>query len=724
MPHPDAGPGTLVAVTAPQALREERASLDQQLAPLQSLTSQQLLAKTNPAFAPSPTYTTSDAAGIGGLATIQGSVLALQPAELATLGRQGFVIVDRKRFPSFVYGYATLYAEDLPVYVSADSILFAVHRSYDALLMSLERGALSPELQRLLSGMRARLASADLSALPAQARADADTYLTVAESLLKGSVVTPAAGGDAALVGKLVAQALAASGAQEVTLFGIKRKEDFSQFEPRGHYNDGDLLSRYFKAMMWLGRIDFRLLETQPDGSQVFRRPQLEAALVLRELMSPELRQHFDRIDRTVTAFVGEHDYMQLSELDALLADLGVASIAALTDVSDQRIAQAIVDGGYGTQRIASHIMRNGMEHTGTLPLSSSFALLGQRYVLDSHVFSNVVYDRVQQGQVKRMLPSPLDVGYAALGNDQAAQLLASELTTYPYAAELASMRLLADAHPQEFWQANLYNLWLGAIRTLSPNAATLASDASGLPPVARSEAWGRRLLSTQLASWAELRHDTLLYAKQSYTAGATCEFPDAFVDPYPEFYRAVARYAEQGTALLAGLGFAAGTYPIAGAKDYFERLGSVAERLRSMAEHQLTGAAYTPEMLAFINDAVKIQQGCGSPSGSEGWYAKLFSNSLDGVELDPTMADVHTQPTDEGGTPVGKVLHVATGMPRLMVVINEGCSGPRAYAGLASSYFERVTENFERLQDEPWAEEIEQSHPADPSWLSDIVQR
>ena len=30
-----------------------------------------------------------------------------------------------------------------------------------------------------------------------------------------------------------------------------------------------------------------------------------------------------------------------------------------------------------------------------TLPLSRSFALLGQRYVVDSHVFSNVVFDRV-----------------------------------------------------------------------------------------------------------------------------------------------------------------------------------------------------------------------------------------------------------------------------------------------------------------------------------------
>ena len=50
------------------------------------------------------------------------------------------------------------------------------------------------------------------------------------------------------------------------------RKIDFSQFTPRGHYNkeiytrDGVItLENYFKAMMWLGRIDF-LLTAPPEN--------------------------------------------------------------------------------------------------------------------------------------------------------------------------------------------------------------------------------------------------------------------------------------------------------------------------------------------------------------------------------------------------------------------------------------------------------------------------
>jgi hypothetical protein len=62
--------------------------------------------------------------------------------------------------------------------------------------------------------------------------------------------------------------------------------------------------------------------------------------------------------------------------------------------------------------------------------------------------------------------------------------------------------------------------------------------------------------------------------------------------------------------------------------------------------------------------------------------------------------------------------------MPRLMVVAVDTCTGPRAYAGLSSSYFEKTTERFERLNDEDWANSIRAANPDDVSWLSDVVTR
>ena len=74
----------------------------------------------------------------------------------------GFTISERQRFPSFVYGYQSIYSADLPVYISADSILYAVHESYDELLKAVEYGSLIPTLTRLLTSMRGRLGSGRL----------------------------------------------------------------------------------------------------------------------------------------------------------------------------------------------------------------------------------------------------------------------------------------------------------------------------------------------------------------------------------------------------------------------------------------------------------------------------------------------------------------------------------------------------------------------------------
>ena len=122
-----------------------------------------------------------------------------------------------------------------------------------------------------------------------------------------------------------------------------------------------------------------------------------------------------------------------------------------------------------------------------------------------------------------------------------------------------------------------------------------------------------------------------------------------------------------------------------------------------------------------FINQTVHVQQMCGG-GYIEGWYSKLFF-ATDGTKEDPTIADVHTQYTDEGGNVVGRVLHVGAADPRLMITTINTCSGPKAYAGLAFSYHELVTENFQRLSDQDWTAMLAAGQPpADVAWLSTVL--
>lgn len=718
-PPPDSplDPGLPVSVSLTTEQQAEVERLQGLVAASADLDAAGLLARRAVPFRSALGY---DPASAVNLDLVQGSALALDAAELAALRADGFVVTDRHRYPHFAYGYQTIYAQDLPVFVSADAILQAVHQSYDQILARIELDALAPELDALLASMQSRLRTAPTT--DATVRADADLFLAVALSLLRDVAVEPVAGASGAEVARLVALAKSASGAEGLMLFGTSRIVDFSQFRPRGHYATFPSLTAYFRASMWLGRIDLPMLRTDPStGAPVLFRRSVAGALALRQLMDDAALARWRAIDATIRAFVGEPDSMGPPEVDRLLADLGLAG-DDLSAVSDQALATALVAGAYGNQRILSQIVIQD-PHPGTWPLDATFLFMGQRYVFDSHVLSNVVYDRVNPGPgvPLRMMPDPLDVAYAALGNDQAAALLAPGLELYRYAPALESMRLLGDAHGAAFWDANLYNLWLGALRALSPGP----SVATAVPAVAGTERWGRRLLQAQLASWAELRHDTLLYAKQSYTTGTLCEYPDAYVEPNPAFFARLEAFADAGAALVAGLPLDPASGLGAQVAAYFARMRQVSSILREMAEHQATGTPHTAEHLAFVNRAVSLSAFCGGPPSISGWYADLFFDTGSAAEFDPTIADVHTQPTDEAGALVGRVLHAGTGYARLMVMTAETCAGPRAYAGVVSSYHEIVTDQLERLTDADWALHFASGEsPPDVPWLAGVVVR
>lgn len=652
------------------------------------------------------------------LPLIQSSALAFSDAELAKLATNGFVISASKQFPTFSYGYKNIYAEDLPLYVSADSVLFAVHRSFDLILQQLELAYLRPELEALLDGMRAALPNAGL---PAPLSTDLDLYLTLGRSLLGGAVVAPVAGADPAEVQAVYELAVAAQGARPMTWFGSQRDEDFSQFEPRGHYAGIPELESYFRAMMLLGRVDLRLIETQADGSTLFHRRQFDAAVALGELVEAAGAERWTKIDAVIGSFIGERDSMTPDQLAGLLAALGATDFESTRALGDAAIADEIARGGWGAQRIASRIIVNGTPDGSTLPLDRSFALFGQRYTVDSHVFVNTTYDRV----AARLMPDPLDVAFGALANDAALEPLAAGLSNTSYASGLAKTRTLVDAHDADYWDSSLYTTWLSALRTLSPTAEALAEQ----PAVFSTRAGQTRILNTQLASWAELRHDTILYVKQSYTAGPTCEFPDAYVDPYPELYARLARFAERLGELVADLPDSASSPAIRMRLDeWVMNFVTAMGYLERMAENQRTGTPHDAELMEFINAAVSWteQPICGAVTYSQlsGWYLRLFFDPIQGFEDDPTIADVHTQPFDEGGNEVGKVLHVGTGRARLLGITVETCSGPRAYVGLVSSFGQVVEENWNRLTDPEWLERIDASDFPDPPWMTDLLAR
>ncbi len=660
-----------------------------------------------------------DPEAVEGMSAIQSSRFRLDAAELRGVAERGFVLAPRLSQPNFVAGYARLYVADQPVYVSADVVLNALHEGYDALIAAVEEHSLAPAITDALARQHSALASNAGAALSASARRDLDLYLCVARSLLTGQTLPPVAGADPAVLSSLVDQLTAAQGTAMLTLFGARREVDLSQFTPRGHYAGVPARERYFRAVMWLGREGLRLVDVV-EGQAVVRRAQVEAALGLRSITDAEARAAWRRVDAAVGSLVGEPESLGLADLDLVARE--VESAGGLARVDDARL-RAILDRVRGVRpRVATAMLHRPDGFVGVVPEPLVFSLSPQRYTPDAMVLSRVSFDRVNAGNVRRMMPEALDAAFAALGNDQAAALLEPSLRRHDYATELATARALVDAHEAGYWNGSLYAGWIATLRTLSPRDAL--TEGTTLPAVMTTEAWGRRLLNTQMAAWAEARHDTVLYAAQSYSMSLGCSYPSAYVDPYPELWRSMERWSERAGAAVAAVrwsdaGEAARWRGWANrAKDVVHRLGEIATRERG-------GEDLTAEQLAWVNDAVHAREEnhvCTTETVVDGgWLYDLYEPRVSLGTMRAIAADVHTQPDDEDGNRVGRVLHAGTARPQAMVVVAGPPGRERAYVGYVSRYVERVTEGFARLSDEQWRSQLDQA--TTPAWLAAVTR-
>jgi len=652
---------------------------------------------------------------------------AVTPHEADLLDRHGFVVTERLSFDAFGSAFLDVYTKDLPVFISTDAILHALHMSYDRILMDTEEGVLIPKLDALLAALQAAVPTlADRYAgVPGmeQPLRDLDVYLTVPRRLLAGAPVPPVFAENEGEVQALLGLVAEEEGFKPYPLFAENcRLLDFSQFTPRGHYTQSEELTRYFQAMIWLGRTELYLSAPATDACSPseadVQRQTILAMLVTEAVEAGPGAALLAEVEALIQLFVGESDNVTLPHLQTLRTLTGTAQAADLLDVDRfHAFQETLLAQAWSMQRIQSQILVSlAPMQPGRLQPASAFLLLGQRFVIDSYVTGSVVFDKInyEGGAVKRMLPDPLDVLFA-LGNDAAAQLLAPELDVYHYAPNLAALRYLVDSYEGDFWQHTLYNGWLNAIRTLSPPAE---ADRASLPPFMRTAAWWQEKMNTQLASWAQLRHDNLLYAKQSYTGVPGCSYPYSYVEPIPAFYEAVSTFAHTAADRFRTVEQEGGL-DVDRIQAYFENLSAVNDTLAVIARKELDGTPFNEAEQRFLQRVI-FERLKACYVGLDGWYARLFYGDEEGAQ-DPDMvvADIHTAPADAGGGIVGWVLHVGTGPINMAVVTAEvPGEGPITFVGPVMSYYEHLSTGFERLTDEVW----ETAYAAAPSYRPDFV--
>jgi hypothetical protein len=623
--------------------------------------------------------------------------------EMSLIEKHGFMVTERVEYNNFQQAFYEIFNNDLPVYLSADAILYAYHKSFQKILMELEENEFAPGIEESLEEMKNKLNSYPLSDDNQEyneAIYAVDLYIAVAQSLIKDEEVLPEYSRSKDKYDEILIS-IENGGIGELILseYTYTSDYDFSQFKVRGHYTQSEVLGRYFKTMMWLGRVLINISEPNEDEFNGEKRyiSNSYVSLILAEISR---KSKIGDLDIFLNKMLGEQDNLTPNECKL---DPGL-SIDNLSHSQLIKIIEEIKSDDAAKQSYMSEIIMSDINDPEPVVLNEVFALCGQRFIFDAFILANVVFDRINYkgDKVLRMLPQTPDALFA-LGNDAAIQLLQGELDKYHYSDNLAGLRYLSDSFNDEFWDQTVYTSWLNSIRQLNPPL-----DRTGLPGFMQTAAWQQKNINTQLAGWAEMRHDVILYAKPSYTAGYVCDYPHTFVEPVPDFYRWIEKSAEnlkKSTEHLSG-------YWKYGFDSYTDKVIEIMQKLATISEKQLNNENFSSEEKGFLKSMIRENYvNCDSRTYVHGWWYSLLygqdrlaSEALT-VPADILVVDYHTAPTDEYERLVGWVLHAGTGALDLAVIVTENNDGDATtFVGPVLSYYEYLTEDFERLNDEEWA--------------------
>ncbi len=610
----------------------------------------------------------------------------------------GVGIFGLKSFPNFLTALDAIHNADMPLIFTTDALLYSMYRSYDDILMTLETNRLSVMLENIL---KAALNYCNDNYGSNDYETDIKDYLSTALFLLNPNrtdiVQTPA------VVMNL--KSVQSENMGMASIFGDTLMIDFSQFKPRGHYENSTALRNYFKTMMWLSRADLSI----PISGKTSIPRMKKAALILWDCVvnSGSYAQWLE-LNSVIELMVGSSDGLSLKGVGPLVQDLGISDVRKFITAFNESAFDSVVSrNNYGVQMILSQ-GKIYDEPTDSLDLAKIVTFMPQRFILDSYTFSQLVYPLTTK---YREIPTSLDIAFV-LG-DNSAIVNYPDLNIGGVPGILSCQRKLYDQISTTGYMANLYTSWIYSLRQLND-----AEKNTKISPVFRTDAWRMKMRNTQLMSWAHLRHNTLLYAKQSYTGMATCSYPRAFIEPYPAFFKAIADYAAIGKQFFK-------TYDKSVA-DYFDYLETVCRKLKEGADYTAAGKPLPTDLENWMKNCITSSiknGGCVTVKVFSGWYPDLFFSTNDdseGSSFFPSVADVHTKPADIYGP--AKVLHAATGYVNLMAVIVEADSCPMVFVGPVGSYYDVTTEGSspQRLTDSQWPEKIAATKR--PQWMDQIL--
>ena len=589
----------------------------------------------------------------------------------------------------------------MPSYVTTDLFLQAYHMYFSYVLKTLEKKVFVPCLHNMNVGMYNEAMNVARSSSDAEIVDLAEfsaTFFAVADKLLmeNSPLMIPASYDE-------VANIEIENIMNEVEDFSPMMNKNttfaYDLFKPRGHYTRSEAQKRYFRSMMWIQCFIF------PRENQASMKQAAMLAYLFNHADSEKMEAGRGMFD-ALSFLMGEPDNVAIIEIADFMKQKGLNSVNDVVKSSTLKSIDGYLAQMFKTRnKITSKVQEEGMVDI--------INFMPQRYMPDSEVLANM-YDPTPNAE--RGFPRGLDV-FAAFGIDHASNIIDEYYDDASkwdgYASEAKNMRDKFQSFSD--WDKTMYNKWFESL-------VTLQHSDKNYPGYMQTPSWSTKSLNSALASWAELKHDAILYGEQPMCAecGGGEDFPEPMVVGYVEPNLAFWKKMKEMLALTHDL-LKANKLWISDIGYQTDRLNEYMDFCIKVSKKELAGTPLDEEEYKEIRVL---------GSSIEWFTLQVLDPDL---ELDnwglvegadrsvAVVADVYTR--NLTGCKKCGILYEATGTADAIYVVVE--IGGKLYLtkGATLSYYEFINPLGNRLTDEEWQEKLKgDDAPGRPVWMKPLI--
>ena len=625
---------------------------------------------------------------------------SIDPRLKDALGKNGFAIVPGKKIQLF-HVYEKNDYSVFPSFVTTDLYLQLFHLYFDSVVKDIEEEKLDSLVTLLCKTMYDQtklLVETSPSKEIKTANAFNQAYFAVALSLLTGERPLAVAPNYEQMVNDAIQKVIRAEDAFSPFLGYTGIKYNYSLFRPRGHYSRNEQVQRYFRAMMWLQNVHFGTDKPQ----------QLSCALAMADVVcnNPQALNAYQQVFEPMDFIFGKADNITITQVYEEMKKTGLPTDKLLKNKKALKKLRAQIEL-LGEQQTR---IRPKFELTSHCKIN----FMPQRYMPDSEVLNEMI--DAKNTPTKRGTPSSLDV-FAAMGTLAAEQILLGNMHMAEQWEEfIPTLEAMKRRMKEINWNETVATHWLSSLKEMTDTA-------TNYPYFMQGEAWRLKDLNTALASYAELKHDAILYAKQPMAAECGAFGPPdpilkGYVEPNVKFWKRAIETCMAFENILKKYGLMTEK-----ATSTTEQLIEQAKFLLQVSEKELAGKTLSDTEYSQIKiigstfENISLNLAREKDQYLDGW------DNVEGANKEISIvADIFT--ANGLNNPKKSTLYTAIGPAYEIYAIVEIEGNLYLTRGAVFSYreFERPLGD-QRLTDEEWQQYIK-SHPnyGIPSWMDAIT--